>query len=138
MIYISRDSLILGSYPSLCKESHKNGWWNFTRERLNYYNILYGLSYFYFPPSFPSLVQSGLPFSKSLGLMLPLHRAGHWSLILTCQARPPRRGHKINAYKYWADKHRENRKTLPREHLIGCQGVKMFLLKDPFKFFSSS
>ena len=26
----------------------------------------------------------------------------------------------------------ENRKTLPREHLIGCQGVKMFLLQDPF------
>ena len=34
-------------------------------------------------------------------------------------------------------KHRENRKTLPREHLLGCQGVKMFLLKDPF-FFKSS
>ena len=33
------------------------------------------------------------------------------------------------------EKHRENRKTLPREHLIGCQGVKMFLLKDPFKVF---
>ena len=26
-------------------------------------------------------------------------------------------------------------KTLPREHLIGCQGVKMFLLDDPFKLF---
>ena len=33
-------------------------------------------------------------------------------------------------------KHRENRKTLPREHLISCQGVKMFLLKDPFKVLS--
>ena len=33
-------------------------------------------------------------------------------------------------------KHCENRKTLPREHHISCQGVKMFLLKDPFKFFS--
>ena len=32
-------------------------------------------------------------------------------------------------------KHRKNSKTLPREHLIGCQGVKMFLLKDPFKVF---
>ena len=31
-------------------------------------------------------------------------------------------------------KHNKNRKTLPREHLTGCQGVKMFLLKDPFKF----
>jgi hypothetical protein len=30
-------------------------------------------------------------------------------------------------------KHRENRKTLPREHLIGCQGVKMFLLKEYLK-----
>ena len=30
-------------------------------------------------------------------------------------------------------KHCENRKKLPREHLIGCQGVKMFLLKDHFK-----
>ena len=40
--------------------------------------------------------------------------------------------------KYWWNlqlKHRENRKTLPREHLIGCQGVKMFLLKDYFKVF---
>ena len=26
-------------------------------------------------------------------------------------------------------KHRENRKKLPWEHLIGCQGVKLFLLK---------
>ena len=36
-------------------------------------------------------------------------------------------------------KHRENRKILPREHLIGCQGVKMFLLNDPFSssFFQS-
>ena len=25
--------------------------------------------------------------------------------------------------------------TLPRENLIGCQGVKMFLLKDPFNIF---
>ena len=32
-------------------------------------------------------------------------------------------------------KHRENRKTLPKEHLISCQGVKMFLLKDHFKVF---
>ena len=32
-------------------------------------------------------------------------------------------------------KHRKNRKTLPREQLFGCQGVKMFLLKDPFKKF---
>ena len=31
----------------------------------------------------------------------------------------------------------KNHKTLPREHLIGCQGVKMFLLKNPFKIFSS-
>ena len=27
-------------------------------------------------------------------------------------------------------KHRENRKNLPREHIIGCWGVKLFLLKD--------
>ena len=32
-------------------------------------------------------------------------------------------------------KHCKNRKRLPREHHIGCQGVRMFLLKDPFKFF---
>ena len=32
-------------------------------------------------------------------------------------------------------KHRENRKKLPREHLIGCQCVKRFLLKDPLKYF---
>ena len=31
----------------------------------------------------------------------------------------------LNSFK----KHRKNRKTLPREHLIGRQGVKMFLLK---------
>ena len=31
-------------------------------------------------------------------------------------------------------KHCENRKTLPREHLIGCQGVKLFLLKDNIFF----
>ena len=30
-------------------------------------------------------------------------------------------------------KHSENRKTLPREHLIHCRGVKLFLLKDSFK-----
>ena len=24
---------------------------------------------------------------------------------------------------------------LPREHRVSCQGVKMFLLKDPFNFF---
>ena len=34
-------------------------------------------------------------------------------------------------------KHRENRKTLPREHFIGCQCVKMFLLKDPLNSLSS-
>ena len=28
-----------------------------------------------------------------------------------------------------------DRKTLPRVHLIGCQGVKLFLLEDPFKVF---
>ena len=33
-------------------------------------------------------------------------------------------------------KQRENRKTMPREHLISCHGVKMFLLKDTFKGFS--
>ena len=27
-------------------------------------------------------------------------------------------------------KHRENREKLHREHLIGCPGVKLFLLKD--------
>ena len=27
-------------------------------------------------------------------------------------------------------KHRKNREKLHREHLIGCQGVKLFLLKD--------
>ena len=32
------------------------------------------------------------------------------------------------------EKHRENREKLPREHLIGCQGVKILLVKDPFKF----
>ena len=32
-------------------------------------------------------------------------------------------------------KHCENCKKLPREHLIGCQGVKMFLLKRHFKVF---
>ena len=32
-------------------------------------------------------------------------------------------------------KHRKNRKTLPREHLIGCQGLKIFLLKDAFEVF---
>ena len=30
-----------------------------------------------------------------------------------------------------SNQHRKNCKTLPREHLIVCQGVKMFLLKDP-------
>ena len=30
-------------------------------------------------------------------------------------------------------KHCQNCKTLPREQLIGCQGVNMFLLKDQFK-----
>ena len=33
------------------------------------------------------------------------------------------------------NKHRENYKTLPREHLIGSQGVKMSLLKDHLKYF---
>ena len=28
-----------------------------------------------------------------------------------------------------AKKHRENCKTLPGEHLVGCQGVKLFILK---------
>ena len=28
-------------------------------------------------------------------------------------------------------------KMLPREHLIGFQGFKIFLLKDPFKVFAS-
>ena len=32
-------------------------------------------------------------------------------------------------------KHRENRKRLPREHLITSQCVKMFLLKAPLKVF---
>ena len=32
-------------------------------------------------------------------------------------------------------KHCKNCEKLPREHLIGCQGVTMFLLKDPFKVF---
>ena len=32
-------------------------------------------------------------------------------------------------------KHCENHKTLPREHLIGYQGVKTYLLKDHFKVF---
>ena len=32
-------------------------------------------------------------------------------------------------------KHCENRKTMPREHRIGCQGLKMFLLKDPLNLF---
>ena len=27
------------------------------------------------------------------------------------------------------NKHRQNREKLPREHLIGCGGVKLFLLK---------
>ena len=32
-------------------------------------------------------------------------------------------------------KHCENREKLLREHVIGCQGVKMFLVKDHFKVF---
>ena len=28
------------------------------------------------------------------------------------------------------EKHRENREKLPQEHLINCQGVKVFLLED--------
>ena len=48
----------------------------------------------------------------------------------------------LNCRTIWTNhgiKHRKNRKTLPRELLIGCQGVKMFLLKDAYKkFFSSS
>ena len=31
------------------------------------------------------------------------------------------------------EKHPKNCKRLPRENIISCQGVKMFLLKDPFK-----
>ena len=31
-------------------------------------------------------------------------------------------------------RHCKNHKKLHREHIIGCQGVKMFLLKDPFKW----
>ena len=34
---------------------------------------------------------------------------------------------------YLCIKHPKNRKALPREHLICCQGVKMLLLKTPFK-----
>ena len=34
---------------------------------------------------------------------------------------------------HFLGKHRENRKMLPREHLIRCRGVKLFLLKDSFK-----
>ena len=41
------------------------------------------------------------------------------------------------AYSHQLKKHCENCKTLPREHLIGREGVKMFLLKDPFKVFFS-
>ena len=36
---------------------------------------------------------------------------------------------------FFSLKHRENSKKLSREHLIVCQGVNMFLLKDPFKVF---
>ena len=32
------------------------------------------------------------------------------------------------------NKHCDNHKTLPREHPFSCQGVRMFLLKDGFKF----
>ena len=39
---------------------------------------------------------------------------------------------KCNYVWHYMYKHRKNRKTLPREHSIGCLGVKMFLLKDPF------
>ena len=35
---------------------------------------------------------------------------------------------------FYLDKTLQDRKTLPREHLIGCQGFKLFLLKDCFKF----
>ena len=35
-------------------------------------------------------------------------------------------------------KHRKNRKMLCRRHLIGCQGVKIFFLKDPLKIVFSS
>ena len=33
----------------------------------------------------------------------------------------------------FCDKTLQESQKLPREHLIGFQGVKMFLLKDPFK-----
>ena len=32
---------------------------------------------------------------------------------------------------YTSKKQSENPKTMPRQHLIGCQCVKMFILKDP-------
>ena len=35
----------------------------------------------------------------------------------------------INLHPWIPYKHRENRKKLHREHLIGCQGAKLFLLK---------
>ena len=39
-------------------------------------------------------------------------------------------------WKFWkhSNKHRENGKTLPREHLISCQGVKMLFLLDKLRF----
>ena len=53
-----------------------------------------------------------------------------------CTSTPePVKSVQLNGYikpKSPGRKHSENRKTLPREHLIGCQGVKIFLLKDPF------
>ena len=39
------------------------------------------------------------------------------------------------AFPRSANKHRKNRKRLPREHLIGFRGVKMFLLNNPLKVF---
>ena len=35
-------------------------------------------------------------------------------------------------WKIYKKKYCKNRKTLRREHLIGCQGVQMFLIKYPF------
>ena len=34
---------------------------------------------------------------------------------------------------WYYTKHCKNCQTLPRDHRIGCQGVKVFLLKDPYK-----
>ena len=47
----------------------------------------------------------------------------------------PHKEHVVAMFIALIVKHRKNLKTLPREHIIGFQGVKMFLLKDPFKGF---